>query len=622
MSNNNGIKHVIDNLNIFGFGSLESALFQTLKELMENSFDSFKQYNSDNFRIQISINEHPTSTDYLIIDVSDNGCGIKDPSFSLNCFTTTKSSQSTDERIISHSQKAIKDSVTLTTGKFGLGLSCVLIYSFLSTNQPMRIVTKSNEITDYSILADFSVDLALYKINIVHYKEFNASELHSGTKIRICFPIKKIDENSIEYIKTAVHTLDIYLSRLYLLPFTSFITSLNINYNGYLFSKLYSGTKNSDSILYQKNPLKYKKIFLSKFKNHLNSNNIINFSSIIYEINNNTIMNNPDDNPIHSNSSSVLIVGIMVYNKSTNNYSNNKENELHNQEDNYETYSNTNDKIAIEILRNVNNNPLIDRDDDALACSLTTALRAVKWSKYGYKLILNPSSSGPSSLSSAVPILGPDTSDGPTQPAAGKGCLLRPPSWFLQPLQDWDIDANITKKITTRPAKIVFLINVQHPSAPFANMQKSAIGQDKELLRLFLKAFYNTLDSLKNQCPDIFTSIAEHKRAMLVRSNIPTAAAGIAKMVAFSTSPSFQLHCLQLLGAAQLDSLATHIQAKILAIHEANEERRQVSSTDEGREVVPAYPSQSNKRKTYDPNADLPEAAARGECPDRETGDR
>ncbi len=77
---NAAVKHIIENFNLFGFGKEECALLQCVKELFENSLDACRSSVSFTNPVQKSISVHIKSSDgdKCVVEVSDDGCGVRD----------------------------------------------------------------------------------------------------------------------------------------------------------------------------------------------------------------------------------------------------------------------------------------------------------------------------------------------------------------------------------------------------------------------------------------------------------------------------------------------------------------------------------------------------------------
>ena len=103
---NPGCRHISQNLGLFGFGSPESALLQTTKELVENGIDACKELltddqNEDNALnkkkcIKVTLksvdqNDITHGQENLILEVLDEGKGmLLNPPDCLSCFHTSK----------------------------------------------------------------------------------------------------------------------------------------------------------------------------------------------------------------------------------------------------------------------------------------------------------------------------------------------------------------------------------------------------------------------------------------------------------------------------------------------------------------------------------------------------
>jgi DNA topoisomerase VI subunit B len=133
---NSGLRHISKNLSMFGFGNPESAIVQSAKELIENGIDACKEQvllqdpddDGKIKRVKVSLR---CSSSFLILEVEDEGTGmcLNPPTF-LDCFQTSKDAQE-------------GRSIVNSTGRFGVGLTACLVYSMMSTDKPIRIVSKT-----------------------------------------------------------------------------------------------------------------------------------------------------------------------------------------------------------------------------------------------------------------------------------------------------------------------------------------------------------------------------------------------------------------------------------------------------------------------------------------------
>ena len=174
---NTAVKHIVDNLNIFGFGSEESALLQSVKELLENSLDacrsSMSLINPKIKRISVSIKEVDEMT--CALEVSDDGSGVSDALSILKVFCSSKDGSNSN------------DSNPFATGRFGVGLSTCLVYSLDKCGTAMRMVTKCKE-QDSATIADYSMDRT-GQPQCVQNRSVNTEDFVSGTRIRVVLPL-------------------------------------------------------------------------------------------------------------------------------------------------------------------------------------------------------------------------------------------------------------------------------------------------------------------------------------------------------------------------------------------------------------------------------------------------
>ena len=116
----NSLRHIASNFSMYGMNA-EWGLFQSIKELVENSLDAGRVLTRPGgTEINIYIKEHQLPHTYTL-EVLDNGSGILDIARALGCFSTTKNT-----------------TADVTAGKFGVGLSSIILYSQVFTNCSVR----------------------------------------------------------------------------------------------------------------------------------------------------------------------------------------------------------------------------------------------------------------------------------------------------------------------------------------------------------------------------------------------------------------------------------------------------------------------------------------------------
>lgn len=169
-------RHIVDNFALFGFDSVESSIVQATKELIENSIDACRLRSINYPQIFIHLRDSPNPT-FITVEVSDNGCGIRDPKAILSCFASTKSVSS---------PHGDNDDIN-NTGKFGVGISACLMYSWMRTSQPMRIVSKCLE-TGCVVAADYKFNFDAGKPIVLQKNESAPLHMLSGTKVTLCLP--------------------------------------------------------------------------------------------------------------------------------------------------------------------------------------------------------------------------------------------------------------------------------------------------------------------------------------------------------------------------------------------------------------------------------------------------
>ena len=196
------IKFLADNFAMFGFGDPDAALLQSFKELIENSIDacqdcplpkstcltilgsdvtgSAKSHSafqvptphliSVNLRAGSSNLNLANSGEMCILEVQDTGCGMDDTTKLLKCFQSTKVS-------------------SVTTGRFGVGLSACLLYTIVNSQQCMHVRTKSTASGDMvvsSMIGLSALDCVPVALREVRLR---AVDFPRGTLIQLHLPL-------------------------------------------------------------------------------------------------------------------------------------------------------------------------------------------------------------------------------------------------------------------------------------------------------------------------------------------------------------------------------------------------------------------------------------------------
>jgi len=208
------VKHIVDNFNMFGFGSEASALLQCVKELVENSLDASRTTGQGTVggRVRVRIALSTADLQLLTIDVEDEGSGMRDPQDMLRCFTTDKTRNGMAG---TGSGTGGEHIVPMTmTGRFGVGLSTCFLYSLVRTRVPMRVMTKHRE-AELAVIADFELDAELHPTAVQSWRV--TVDMTSGTSIRIHLPIhprtkvQTFHQGNLSWsVRTAYQWLPIY----------------------------------------------------------------------------------------------------------------------------------------------------------------------------------------------------------------------------------------------------------------------------------------------------------------------------------------------------------------------------------------------------------------------------
>jgi hypothetical protein len=199
--------HITQNFVLYGLGSEEAAIVQTVRELVENSKDAIMANTLTDLRItkreiRISISNDAACIDEVVITVTDDGIGMEDPSSCLCCFSSQRIDADDHQLLMS------------TTGKYGIGLSACMLYSQLMLGRETTTKIKSKIATNGLLrVTNFKFDLSTGQ-PIAVYEELSSPLLSSGTEVVIILP-KRISTRSL---KIVLNNLKMYFERIQILP--------------------------------------------------------------------------------------------------------------------------------------------------------------------------------------------------------------------------------------------------------------------------------------------------------------------------------------------------------------------------------------------------------------------
>lgn len=156
------------NREIAGFQNPARALYQTVRELVENSLDATEPYGILP-NISISIKPVDEAKSWYSVYVEDNGVGI--PGHEIpNVFG----------RVFYSSKYKIKQH----RGVFGLGLKMVVLYAQSTTNKPLSVrsaTLRSDKIYEYRIMIDTTKNEPI----IIDKKEYENKYKWHGTAVKV-----------------------------------------------------------------------------------------------------------------------------------------------------------------------------------------------------------------------------------------------------------------------------------------------------------------------------------------------------------------------------------------------------------------------------------------------------
>ena len=158
------LEHVRQNFELYGFISEKSAIWQTMRELVENGKDAIEKrissestsncIPSTNPTIRIVMKNDLESPNEIKIEILDDGFGMDDPLTCMRCFY---GSRAFDEAHVRVEDMDIESQHAQLIGKYGIGLSACVLYSQLTAvngDGTTRIITKTSA-QEEAFVADF-----------------------------------------------------------------------------------------------------------------------------------------------------------------------------------------------------------------------------------------------------------------------------------------------------------------------------------------------------------------------------------------------------------------------------------------------------------------------------------
>ncbi len=175
-----------------GFGSPSRALYQTIRELVENALDATDVYGIMP-RIVIVVEKLEERQDFYRITVEDNGIGIN-PKYVPQAFG----------QVLFSSKYKLRQA----RGRFGLGAKMAILYGQIKTGKPVEVYTSPVGFTKIYYYK-LKIDIERNKPVILSYAEHDNKALWHGTRISVVIEgdWSRARSRVYEYIKrTAIAT--------------------------------------------------------------------------------------------------------------------------------------------------------------------------------------------------------------------------------------------------------------------------------------------------------------------------------------------------------------------------------------------------------------------------------
>jgi len=157
------------NREIAGFTNPTRALYQTVRELVENSLDATETHGIlPDIKVVIQLDEKDPNKVY--VEVSDNGIGVP-----------VEEIPSVFARVFYGSKYVLRQ----TRGIFGLGIKMTVLYSQITTGRPLYVQSSTPEspvIAEYELLINIKMNLPI----ILSEKLIRKRKKFHGTHVKLC----------------------------------------------------------------------------------------------------------------------------------------------------------------------------------------------------------------------------------------------------------------------------------------------------------------------------------------------------------------------------------------------------------------------------------------------------
>lgn len=322
----------------------------------------------------------------------------------LNCFATSKGSGTTSLTPPDDVKKI---------GKYGVGLTCVFLYSVLQGGKSMRVISIPQEDPARTVIADFTVDAVSFEISTREIMQVNTTGSNScGTIIRISFPVSTYD-----YFPAIVKSFDDHLRRFNWLPS---ITSIHFEVRTptFNFKSVHDGVSTAAVIGAQRNESIYKAHLLNALQSILSADQQCTIGHVVEE---------------RREALSVVVALALVT----------SDDSLIITAPDSETKQLVSN-LDLSVFRFVNGTPLLDRGDDALSCAITVAVRSFNWRRFGHKFAVDPLS------------------------AESRKQVVRSPAYHLETINDWQEFRDDDE--SSNPRSLVIVINLSQSQGLFSKL--------------------------------------------------------------------------------------------------------------------------------------------------------
>ena len=476
------INHIKNNFVLYGFGSEPNAVWQCVRELVENSKDAIRKRLSYKRRevsfrgdaadscIKITLSNLQEQPEIIEVQVFDNGIGMNDPISCVKCFSR---------------RGEVEESSVELIGKYGVGLSTCVIYAQLgaaSTNRSTRVITKTENESEWKV-ADFLFDLQT-GYPVITQSTSSKLKSRNGTIVTACLPAYFSTKKYCQLLMT----LHDYFQRSFILPSNPCTFDFNVSLaNGIKFRQVYEAASMANTM----DAETYFMRLRGNFRKHLSRPADCEVGATIF-LSSGQVVDRTKEDCAELKISSILIRHQRIVDD--DNFASEIEGAAKPPE------------LELIVWRYINGTPMMNFEfNDESSCALHEVVTSFAWDNFGYVVAVAKS-------------LGGD---------------VETLKWSLVDIRSDNYESLICHRL--QPVALYIIIDLASSYVSFSNLLKTCISKSDEVsMGLTSCGLKMVMEKVREQTrtEGYFMSTKDYHRLKMERVYIPSVAAAITSVIA------------------------------------------------------------------------------------------